>query len=131
MHEQDSGWRREHAEQHAQQPVNAGAPVSGGTTSHVGALALALVSGTIGGVVVRAADGTSKAPTQVITRNAAPQIERSSVAGVAEAVLPSVVDITTGQGEGSGVVMSTDGYIVTNNHVIAGATGNQVSVTFS
>jgi len=202
MHEQDSGWRREHAEQQAQQPVNGGAPVSGGTTgttTHpgpyqpvgyqpassyqqphfnysetdpnaptgqwpaypgapsqpppaypvetqrgsgggrggrigliaVGALALALVSGTIGGVVVRAADGTSKAPTQVITRNAAPQVDRSSVAGVAEAVLPSVVDITTQEGEGSGVVMSADGFIVTNNHVIAGATGNQVNVTFS
>ncbi len=96
----------------------------------VGALALALVSGTIGGVVVRAADN-GQAPTQVVTRAAAPQIDRSSVAGVAEAVLPSVVDITTGEGEGSGVVMSADGNIVTNNHVVAGATNNQVTVTFS
>jgi putative serine protease PepD len=209
MHEQDSGWRREYAEQ-GQQPVSAGAPVSGGTAnatvngtangsstaslpasgyqpassyqqphfnySHtdpngptgqwpsypgtvgstptppaypvetqrgsggnggrialiaIGALALALVSGTIGGVVVRAADGNGKAPTQVVTRAAAPQVDRSSVAGVAEAVLPSVVDITTQEGEGSGVIMSADGFIVTNNHVVAGASGNTVNVTFS
>src|SRR5690348_12153243 len=32
MHEQESGWRRESAEQQTQQPVNGGAPVSGGTT---------------------------------------------------------------------------------------------------
>jgi putative serine protease PepD len=97
----------------------------------VGALALALVSGTIGGVVVRAADGNGKAPTQVVTRQAAPQVDRSSVADVAETVLPSVVDITTQEGEGSGVVMSADGYIVTNNHVVEGAAGNTVNVTFN
>ena len=97
----------------------------------VGALALALVSGTIGSVVVRAADGNGKAPTQVVTRQAAPQVDRSSVADVAETVLPSVVDITTQEGEGSGVVMSADGYIVTNNHVVEGAAGNTVNVTFN
>ena len=48
------------------------------------------------------------APTVTVTRNAAPQVDRSSVAGVAEGLLPSVVDITTGQDEGSGVIMTAD-----------------------
>ena len=91
------------------------------------ALALSLVSGAIGGLIVHTASGD---PTTVINRQNAPQVDRSSVAGVAEAVLPSVVDITTGEGEGSGVIYNADGTIVTNNHVVEGATG-QVTVTFS
>ena len=54
----------------------------------------------------------------------------------AAAVLPSVVSITfesnLGAGEGSGVVISSDGQILTNNHVVAqAADGGQLSVTFS
>ncbi|MFC5746209.1 S1C family serine protease [Actinomadura rugatobispora] len=37
------------------------------------------------------------------------------------AVLPSVVQISTDSGEGSGVVYDDDGHIVTNAHVVAGA----------
>jgi putative serine protease PepD len=96
----------------------------------IGALALSLVSGTVGGLIVHSAGG-DQAPTQVVTRAAAPQIDRASVAGVAESVLPTVVDITTSVGEGSGVVMSADGAIVTNNHVLEGNSGSTVNVTFS
>jgi putative serine protease PepD len=47
-------------------------------------------------------------------------------------VLPSVVSITSGAGEGSGVIISSDGQILTNNHVVApAADGGQLSVTFS
>jgi putative serine protease PepD len=54
-------------------------------------------------------------------------IERSpdSVAGIAARVLPSVVSIETtskvGGGSGSGFVISSNGYLLTNNHVIADA----------
>ena len=54
----------------------------------------------------------------------------------AAAVLPSVVSITfesnLGAGQGSGVIISSDGQILTNNHVVAqAADGGQLSVTFS
>ncbi|MET7426089.1 trypsin-like peptidase domain-containing protein [Dactylosporangium sp. NPDC005555] len=106
-------------------------PVRGGRVAGlvIAGLVIAVVSAFGGGLVATnfAADGGG--PTTVITRNAAPNLERGSVGAVAEAVLPSVVDITTGEGEGSGVIMSTDGTIITNNHVVAGAT--KLTVTFS
>ena len=51
-----------------------------------------------------------------------------SIAGIADAALPSVVSIGTGSGTGSGFIITDDGYIVTNNHVIAGARGVSVSL---
>jgi putative serine protease PepD len=96
----------------------------------IAAMALSLASGAVGGLIVHSASDNNGGTT-VINRQNAPQVDRSSVAGVAEAVLPSVVDITTGEGEGSGVIMSSDGAIITNNHVVEGANGSQVTVTFS
>jgi putative serine protease PepD len=117
----------QHQPQYAQQQ-----PVRGGRVAGliVAGVVIAVVSAFGGGLVAtNFADDTNAGPTTVITRNAAPNLERGSVGAVAEAVLPSVVDITTGEGEGSGVIMSTDGTIITNNHVVAGAT--KLTVTFS
>ncbi len=62
------------------------------------------------------------------------ELATGSVAAVAKAALPSVVqlEITTasGGGTGSGMVISADGYILTNNHVVEGADGT-VQVMFS
>ncbi|MFP5371033.1 MAG: S1C family serine protease, partial [Actinomycetes bacterium] len=44
-------------------------------------------------------------------------------------VEPSIVSVRTNRGEGSGVVWSDDGIVVTNDHVIAGA--NRVEVVFA
>lgn len=45
----------------------------------------------------------------------------SSVVEVVEAVQPATVRVLTNQGSGSGVIISEEGYIVTNSHVIEGA----------
>jgi putative serine protease PepD len=54
---------------------------------------------------------------------------------VTSAVAPSVVSIqvTTAQGggEGSGVVIDTEGHVLTNNHVVEGAQDDTVQVTLS
>ena len=59
-----------------------------------------------------------------------------SVAAVARALLPSVVSITvTASGQqdgGTGIILSADGRILTNNHVVeAAASGGTIAVTFS
>jgi putative serine protease PepD len=58
------------------------------------------------------------------------------VTSVADKVLPSVVTIAArgadGAGTGSGEVIKSDGYILTNNHVISiAANGGSVEVTFA
>jgi len=70
------------------------------------------------------------APVQQVI-NAAPSIDESSLATIAAQVMPMVVVITTGSGEGSGVIMSADGYMITNNHVVAGARDDTVTVAFN
>jgi putative serine protease PepD len=68
----------------------------------------------------------------------ATQVERpeGSVAAIAAAALPSVVSIEVraqqGVATGSGMILKADGYILTNNHVVAeAASGADVTVTFS
>ncbi|NHT19722.1 trypsin-like peptidase domain-containing protein, partial [Cellulomonas sp. IC4_254] len=55
-----------------------------------------------------------------------------SVAGIAATVLPSVVSIevssASGGSTGSGLVLRQDGYILTNHHVVAGASGAGSSI---
>ncbi|NMM88037.1 peptidase S1 [Rhodococcus sp. SRB_17] len=108
-----------------------------------GALALVLVSGGVGGAVgAIVADNNSGGaavtnslnapkPSATNTSNA----PAGSVQAVAARVVPSVVqiEVATAQGqggEGSGVILSSDGLILTNNHV-AGAQGAQLRVAFS
>ncbi|MGH2735823.1 MAG: S1C family serine protease [Actinomycetota bacterium] len=74
---------------------------------------------------------------QVTTAPSGPVRGRSNepVAEIARALLPSVVQIETGAGLGSGVVYDADGFILTAAHVVQGATevtvrlgnGSQVS----
>ncbi|TDC08720.1 trypsin-like serine protease [Streptomyces sp. 8K308] len=52
-----------------------------------------------------------------------------TVSSVAAAVSPSVVEISTGSATGSGVILTSNGEILTNNHVVSGA--GTVEVTFS
>jgi putative serine protease PepD len=99
------------------------------------ALAIALTGGVVGGVVGYAARGDAASPLQLPVASgnsdAAPVVDRSSLSSIAAALQPAIVHITTDLGEGSGVVITSDGHIVTNNHVIDGARRGQVRVTFN
>ncbi|MEV8340623.1 S1C family serine protease [Streptomyces niveus] len=70
-------------------------------------------------------NGSSSAAGTVATGTTVSQSSKGTVAGVAAAVSPAIVEIqaasNSGQSTGSGVVITSDGEIVTNNHVIAGA----------
>jgi len=98
--------------------------------------AATLVAGVTGGLVGAAlapapVDSEPTAETSTVALDpVAPSRSAESVAGIAEAALPSVVSITTSTGSGSGFITTDDGYIVTNHHVIAdsGADGVQVSL---
>jgi putative serine protease PepD len=95
----------------------------------VAAIALALCSGVTGAVVATSfEDNGFELP---VSQNAAPVVDRSTLSGVAKETQPSVVSIATGSGEGSGVIISGEGYIVSNNHVVESAQGGQVTITLS
>jgi len=94
----------------------------------VAATVLALASGLAGAFAMHQIDGGR---TTTVNRPAAPVLDRSSLSRVIASVQPSVVSINTGTAEGSGVIISADGAILTNNHVVATARGNTVRVTFS
>jgi putative serine protease PepD len=87
---------------------------------------VAVVGAVIGGVIVAAAEPSSSGKANAC-----------SATKVANETLPTVVTITaTGSGPGgstgSGEVIRSDGYILTNNHVISvAADGGSVEVLFS
>jgi putative serine protease PepD len=96
------------------------------------AVLIALGAGGVGAAAALAFDDNGSAAT-VKTGNSSVTrvVDRSSLAQIAAAVQDSVVSITTESGEGSGVILSADGNILTNNHVVATAQGNTVSVIFA
>ena len=54
----------------------------------------------------------------------------SHFAQLAESVFPATVNIQMGQSQGSGVVVSSDGYILTAAHVIGSTPGRTALITF-
>lgn len=77
---------------------------------------------------------TTPVSTSTVSQSQAPAAD-GSVESVAQAVLPSVVKIdVTGQqgsGSGSGIILTADGTILTNNHVVElAADGGSIKVSF-
>ena len=105
------------------------------------AAGLMLASATGGAAVALALDddetssgGRSSLDTTPVAANQSDEPDEP-LSQAADRVLPSVVSISfeSGRlaGSGSGVVISEDGQILTNNHVVAEAGGGSLSVTFS
>jgi S1-C subfamily serine protease len=111
------------------EPVSAG--VSGRRRAR-GPLALlaavAIAAAAVGGGTAYAfqelSGGNDVAATSTTT-NVVPTAQKGTVAGVAQAVSPSIVEINAtsaaGESTGSGVIITSDGEIITNNHVVSGA----------
>ncbi|MBI0299192.1 trypsin-like peptidase domain-containing protein, partial [Streptomyces sp. PRKS01-29] len=97
--------------------------------------AVAAVSALVGGgAAALVTNATQKSDTTVSTPVVnANSSSHSGVSAVAAAVSPSIVEVsasgTSGQSTGSGVVITSGGEIITNNHVVSGA--DAIKVTFS
>ncbi|HEU5475737.1 MAG TPA: trypsin-like peptidase domain-containing protein [Actinophytocola sp.] len=114
----------------------------GGVLAGVTVLALVVggVAGAAGGYLVADSQSGSNGPSVNALDQAPPARQTAAapsgtVEAAAEKVLPSVVQLQvqgrSSAGEGSGFVISSDGLIVTNNHVIAGAAqGGQIVAVF-
>jgi putative serine protease PepD len=103
-----------------------------------GSLALALVlgGGLAGGAVAAMIGNGGTTYTSPTAVKAASSKSATGVAAIAQAVQPSTVSITVttqqSQDEGTGVIIRSDGVIMTNNHVVADAVGGgQISVKFN
>ncbi|MFF3125089.1 S1C family serine protease [Streptomyces sp. NPDC057908] len=96
----------------------AAAVVGGGTATVIGQL--------IG-------NDTNSTGSGVVPGTTVSQSSKGTVAGVAQAVSPMIVEInatsTAGESTGSGVVITSDGEVVTNNHVISGASSIKVTLS--
>jgi putative serine protease PepD len=101
----------------------------------------AVLGGTIGGVIVHSASSQSESSPKSVRIGAAAvpassqQRPAGATASVAAKILPSVVSIEVRRGgggdTGSGIVISSSGYILTNNHVVEPAlNGGKLSVVF-
>lgn len=94
-----------------------------------------LAVGIVAGVIISRIINTTSQPSLSVMHDGNQTItaEESSIASVAEKVAPSVVSIITetrsggpfysgsGQAAGTGIVVSKDGYVMTNNHVLENA----------
>lgn len=100
-----------------------------------GALGAAVVVLAVGGGLADAIGNSGSTSARSSDADAA--AGGCSITNVADQVLPSVVTIaaqgTNGSGTGSGEVIRTDGYILTNNHVIsvAAGAGGSIKVQFT
>ncbi|MEU0030379.1 trypsin-like peptidase domain-containing protein [Streptomyces sp. NPDC006335] len=121
-------------------PAEPGAPAPAPKRRTRGPLALlaavAIVAAAIGGGTaygIQELSGNDTVASSSTSTNVVPSSAKGTVAGVAKAVSPSIVEINAtsnaGESTGSGVIITSDGEIITNNHVISGADSVKVSTS--
>jgi putative serine protease PepD len=121
-------------------PAPTAAPVKPGRAKRPVALlvAVAVVAAVAGGGSAALTEsllnnGSAAIPAGTVSGTTVSQSSRGTVSGVAQAVSPSIVEIKansdSGESTGAGVIVTSAGEIITNNHVISGA--NSVKVTTS
>ncbi|MGY0068255.1 S1C family serine protease [Streptomyces sp. QTS137] len=96
--------------------------------------AVAIVAAAVGGGtaygIQELADGGTVTSSSSAGTSVVPAGQKGTVSGVAEAVSPSIVEINAesnaGSSTGSGVIITDDGEIITNNHVVSGASSVEV-----
>src|SRR4051812_26063349 len=108
-------------------------PLRTPTVTLAAALAAGALIGAGGGAATYAALSSGNGTTvvrQVTVSDAQPASSDGtlSVQSIYQLANKGVVEITAGQGQGSGFVYDSDGHIITNDHVVAGT--SSVSVKF-
>ncbi|MFJ8793141.1 S1C family serine protease [Streptomyces sp. NPDC102462] len=95
--------------------------------------AVAIVAAAVGGGTAygfQELTGKDSAPVSSTATQVVPSSKKGDVAAIAAAVSPSVVEVNAtlagGSSTGSGVVITSDGEIITNNHVVSGASSIKV-----
>ncbi|MEU3918811.1 trypsin-like peptidase domain-containing protein [Streptomyces sp. NPDC029004] len=97
------------------------------------AIAAAVIGGGASALVQQLTDGNTGSSGSAVPGTTVAQSSKGTVASVAQAVSPSIVEISAtssaGQSTGSGVIITADGEIITNNHVVAGADSVKVRLS--
>jgi putative serine protease PepD len=114
--------------------ILAAALLVGGLSGLAGAAGFNTVDDLVGGDASSASPSAGRLTSTVANTSDTPA-PSGSVEQVASSVLPSVVKITVtgpqGSGSGSGIILSSDGEILTNNHVVEAAAGGTMAVSFN